>query len=180
MSDYPTDDCGQTKDPGPCHSGCEGRLARRPVLLLPWAALTGVFSLPRVREARAEAAGLEVIPQPAAPGPEAFMARAREMKARALAAGDQGYGAVVVKAGRIVGLGPSRVVTAGDPTAHAEMEAIRDAARRLGSRDLPGCLLYSTSHPCAMCEAAAYWAGLDALIHGTALTDAGRPQYPRC
>ena len=133
------------------------------------------LALVPARGARAEA-----IAQPADPGPEAFMARAGDMKSRALAAGDQGYGAVVVKAGRIVGQAPSRVVTAGDPTAHAEMEAIRDAARRLGGRDLSGCLIYSTSRPCAMCETAAYWAGLDAMIHGAALTDAGQPRYPRC
>ena len=165
MSHHPAQDRGPPGAP----------LARRSALLLSWTAAVGALSLTPLRRARAEA-----IPQPPEPGPEAFMARAREMKARALAAGDQGYGAVVVKAGLIVGLGPSRVVTAGDPTAHAEMEAIRDAARRLGSRDLAGCLIYSTSHPCAMCEAAAYWAGLDAMVHGAALTDAGRPHYPRC
>ena len=59
-----------------------------------------------------------------------FMAKAEEMLRQAVAAGDQAYGAVIVKDGQIVGFGPSRVVVNGDPTAHAEMEAIRDAAAR--------------------------------------------------
>jgi tRNA(Arg) A34 adenosine deaminase TadA len=103
------------------------------------------------------------------------MARARALSDEAVRAGDQAYGAVVVRSGRIVGEGPSRVVTRSDPTAHAEMEAIRDAARRLGTRDLSGCLLVSTARPCRMCEAAAGWARIERMVHGDALTDAGRP-----
>jgi tRNA(Arg) A34 adenosine deaminase TadA len=60
------------------------------------------------------------------------------------------------------------------------MEAIRDAARRLGRRDLSGCTIYSSSRPCPMCEAAAYWAGIERMIYGTALLDAGAPQLGRC
>jgi tRNA(Arg) A34 adenosine deaminase TadA len=102
--------------------------------------------------------------------------RAEALRDEALRAGDQPYGAVVVLDGRIVGEGPSRVVQRGDPTAHAEMEAIRDAARRLGRRDLGGALLVSTSRPCRMCEAAAGWAGIARMLHGPALTDAGPPR----
>ena len=102
------------------------------------------------------------------------------MRERAVADADQGYGAVVVKAGRIVGQAPSRVVSAGDPTAHAEMEAIRDAARRLGTRSLAGCVLYSTSRACAMCETAAYWSGLDGMVYGESLSDGGAPRYGGC
>ncbi len=109
-----------------------------------------------------------------------FMAKAEEMRRQAVSAGDQSYGAVIVKDGKIVGFGPSRVVTKGDPTAHAEMEAIRDAASRLKSQDLSGCTMVSTSKPCPMCETAAYWARLDGLIHGSGLTDSGRPEYRRC
>ncbi len=103
------------------------------------------------------------------------MQRAREMRAEAVRTGDQAFGAVVLRGDTLVGEAPSRVVVAGDPTAHAEMEAIRDAARRLGSRDLSGCLLVSTSRPCRMCEAAARWAQIDRMVHGDSLTDAGRP-----
>lgn len=110
----------------------------------------------------------------------AFMEKAEEMRRRAVSSGDQPYGAVIVKDGEIVGFGPSRVVTKSDPTAHAEIEAIRDAASRLKTQDLSGCTMVSTSKPCPMCETAAYWARLDRLIHGTALTDGGRPEYRRC
>ena len=104
-----------------------------------------------------------------------FIQRAFEMRNQAVAMGDQGYGAVVVRDGTIVGQSPSRVIVHGDPTAHAEMEAIRDAARRLGDRHLGGCTLYSSSHPCPMCEAAAYWAGIDRMVFGRDATDAGSP-----
>lgn len=104
------------------------------------------------------------------------MSRAEALRNDALRAGDQPYGAVVLRAGVIVGAAPSRVVTANDPTAHAEMEAIRDAARRLRTRDLSGCLLVSTSRPCRMCEAAATWAGISRMVYGEFLTDGGEPR----
>jgi tRNA(Arg) A34 adenosine deaminase TadA len=104
------------------------------------------------------------------------MRRALALRDEALRAGDQPFGAVVLRAGEVVGSAPSRVVTLNDPTAHAEMEAIRDAARRLRSRDLAGCVLVSTSRPCRMCEAAAAWAGISRMVHGEALTDAGPPR----
>lgn len=105
-----------------------------------------------------------------------FAARAFEMRRISVERGDQSYGAVVVKAGRIVGEGISAVVTANDPTAHAEMQAIRDAARRLGTRDLGGCELYGTSRACPMCEAAAYWARISRMYYGEAPADAGAPK----
>lgn len=126
------------------------------------------------RPASAVAAG--AIDQPAAPGPTAFAARALALQRLAIERGDQPYGAVVVKGDRIVGLGVSAVVTSGDPTAHAEMQAIRDAARRLGTRDLAGCELYGSARACPMCEAAAYWARIDRLRHGDDATDDGPPR----
>jgi len=106
---------------------------------------------------------------------ERAMHRARERRDEAIRAGDQAFGAVLLREELIVGEAPSRVVTAGDPTAHAEMEAIRDAVRRLKSRDLSGCYLVSTSRPCRMCEAAASWARIDRMVYGDGLSDAGRP-----
>lgn len=103
------------------------------------------------------------------------MRRAEALRDEALRGGDQPYGAAVLRGEVIVGAAPSRVVTTTDPTAHAEMEAIRDAARRLRTRDLAGCVLVSTSRPCRMCEAAAGWAGISRMVYGEALTDAGRP-----
>ena len=101
------------------------------------------------------------------------MRRAEALRDEAVRAGDQPYGAVLLRGDRVVGAAPSRVVTANDPTAHAEMEAIRDGARSLRSRDLSGCVLVSTSRPCRMCEAAAAWAGISRMVNGEALTDAG-------
>jgi tRNA(Arg) A34 adenosine deaminase TadA len=106
----------------------------------------------------------------------AAMRRAEQLREEALRAGDQPYGAVVLCGAAIVGAAPSRVVTGTDPTAHAELEAIRDAARRLRTRDLSACVLVSTSRPCRMCEAAAAWGGIARMVHGEALTDAGAPR----
>ncbi len=108
-----------------------------------------------------------------------FMARALEMRDEAARRGDQAFGAVVVKGGRIVGEGVSAVITRPDPTAHGEIEAIRDAARRLNSRDLSGAELYSSFRPCPMCEAAAAWAGIVRVWYGSELTDGGAPRMSR-
>ncbi|MET0632672.1 MAG: deaminase, partial [Xanthobacteraceae bacterium] len=104
-----------------------------------------------------------------------FIDAAFKMKAEAVRLGDQPFGAVVVKDGRIIGYGPSRVILKQDTTAHAEREAIREAQARLGT-DLSGCLLYSTSRPCAACERAAAHAQIARMIHGADATDAGPPR----
>lgn len=110
------------------------------------------------------------------PALRSAMRRAQAMRDEALRSGDQAYGAVVLRGNEIVGAAPSRVVTGNDPTAHAEMEAIRDAARRLGARDLAGSVLVSTSRPCRMCESAAMWAGISRMVYGETLTDGGPPR----
>ena len=104
-----------------------------------------------------------------------FIAAAFRMRDEAVRAGDQAYGAVVVKDARIMGLGPSRVVSKQDWTAHAEREAIRDAQARFGRNDLSGCLLYSNSRPCSACEAAAFEARIARMYFGMDATDAGAP-----
>ena len=112
-----------------------------------------------------------------APDPlQQAMRRAEALRDEAVRAGDQPYGSVVLHGELIVGAAPSRVITAQDPTAHAEMEAIRDAARRLRTRALGGCVLVSTSRPCPMCEAAAGYAGIARMVHGEALIDLGPPR----
>lgn len=98
------------------------------------------------------------------------------LKALAVSRGDQPYGAVLVAAGVIVGVGPSHVVTDLNPAAHAERVAVADAQQRLGRQALNGAVLYSTSRPCGACEAAAAAAGIGRMIHGPALTDAGVPR----
>jgi tRNA(Arg) A34 adenosine deaminase TadA len=107
------------------------------------------------------------------------MRRAFEMRRISVERGDQAYGAVIVKDGRVVGEGISAVITSNDPTAHAEMQGIRDAARRLGTRDLSGCELYGTARACPMCEAGAYWAGIARMYYGEAIADAGAPRLSR-
>jgi tRNA(Arg) A34 adenosine deaminase TadA len=107
---------------------------------------------------------------------ESFVNRAFEMRDIATQQGDQAFGAVVVKDGQIIGQSWSRVVMEDDPTGHAEMSAIRDAARRGGRDILDGAVLYSTSHPCSMCEAAAAWVGISRMLHGHDATDAGAPR----
>jgi tRNA(Arg) A34 adenosine deaminase TadA len=104
---------------------------------------------------------------------------AASMKRLAESWGDQPYGAVLVLDGRLAGEGPSRVVKDGDPTAHAEREAIRDAQHRLGRTNLAGAILYSTSRPCNQCEAAAAQAGVSRMYFGPTLTDAGTPRSRR-
>jgi len=98
------------------------------------------------------------------------------MRQQAESWGDQPYGAVLVLAGTLVGEGPSRVVKSRDIDAHAEREAIRDAQRRLGRRELPGAVLYSTSRPCRLCEAAAAEAKVSRMYFGPTLIDAGAPR----
>lgn len=149
--------------------------SRRTFLTLTGAGVSALLSFRP--QSPAQAAGLPPIDQPTNPEPETFIARAFEMRDRATAEGDQPYGAIIVTAlGQIVGAAPSRVVTNQDPTAHAEMEAIRNAALRLGTRDLSSHTIYSSSHPCPMCEAAAYWAGISKMIHGSNGADGGAPR----
>ena len=129
------------------------------------------------RRLLALSAGLAVpsIRADAAPPHQRWYEAAEAMRRLALSWGDQPYGAVVVQGDRIVGQGPSRVLQRNDPDAHAEREAIRDARERFGAEVLRGAVLYSTSRPCALCEAAAARAGLSRMIHGADLTDAGAP-----
>lgn len=101
---------------------------------------------------------------------------AEAMRQRALSWGDQPYGAVLVRDGRIIGHGPSRVVLNNDADAHAEREAIRDATASFGAQQVKGAVLYSTSRPCALCEAAAARAGVVRMYHGPQVQDAGEPR----
>jgi len=82
------------------------------------------------------------------------------------------FGAVVVKRGKIVGRGCNEVTSTNDPTAHAEIVAIRDACRRLKTFCLEGCDLYTSCEPCPMCLAAIYWARCAAIFYGSSAADA--------
>lgn len=82
------------------------------------------------------------------------------------------FGAVVVQNGQIVGSGWNRVTSINDPTAHAEVEAIRDACRRLNTFSLVGCELYSSCEPCPLCLAAIYWSRVNSVYYAATCEDA--------
>lgn len=82
------------------------------------------------------------------------------------------FGAVVVKDGQIIGRGHNMVTAHNDPTAHAEVMAIRDACQKLGTFQLTGCELYASSEPCPMCFGAIYWARPDRIYFGASCEDA--------
>jgi tRNA(adenine34) deaminase len=99
---------------------------------------------------------------------ERFMRAALELAHRAREAGEVPVGAVVVREGEIVGRGWNHPIGTHDPTAHAEIDALRDAARRLGNYRLPGCDLYVTLEPCAMCAGAIQHARIRRVLWGAA------------
>jgi tRNA(Arg) A34 adenosine deaminase TadA len=84
------------------------------------------------------------------------------------------FGAVVVKGHKIVGRGCNQVTSSNDPTAHAEIVAIRDACRRLKTFQLDDCDLYTSCEPCPMCLSAMYWARLRSVFYGNTRRDAAR------
>lgn len=92
---------------------------------------------------------------------------------------DQGgpFGAVVVQGGKIVGRGWNQVTSTNDPTAHAEMVAIRDACRRLKTFQLDDCELYTSCEPCPMCLSAIYWARLKKVFYGNTRKDAQQIEF---
>lgn len=87
------------------------------------------------------------------------------------------FGAVIVRDGRVVGSGTNLVTTANDPTAHAEINAIREACRTLGTFRLDGCVLYSSCEPCPMCLGAVYWGRLERVYYAATRDDAARAGF---
>lgn len=82
------------------------------------------------------------------------------------------FGAVIVKDGKIIGRGYNQVIKNNDPTWHAEMEAIREACKVLGSPHLEGCDMYTSAESCPMCLSAAYWAHIRKIYYGATIEDA--------
>ena len=82
------------------------------------------------------------------------------------------FGAVVVRDGDVLGEGWNRVVKDSDPTAHAEVMAIRDACHRLGTHELSGATIYSSCEPCPMCLSAIYWARIERVVYAASAEDA--------
>ena len=84
------------------------------------------------------------------------------------------FGAVIVRDGEVIATGTNRVVPNNDPTAHAEVMAIRSACEKLGTFQLTGCTVYSSCEPCPMCLGAIYWAHLDKIYYGNNREDAAK------
>lgn len=103
-----------------------------------------------------------------------FMKKAIELSRRASIELQTGgvFGAVIVKDGKIIGEGYNQVIKQNDPTWHAEMQAIREACKKVGSPHLEGCELYTSAECCPMCLAAAYWAHLDHIYYAATTSDA--------
>lgn len=102
-----------------------------------------------------------------------FLARAIELSRGAVTGHEGGpFGAVIVKDGKIVGEGWNRVLADRDPTAHAEVTAIRAACAALGTHDLHGAVLYTSCEPCPMCLASAMWARVDRVVWAAEREDA--------
>ena len=101
-----------------------------------------------------------------------FMKEAIKLSIENVANGGGPFGAVIVKEGKIIATGVNRVTLNCDPTAHAEVSAIREAASKLGTFDLEGCTIYTSCEPCPMCLGAIYWAHLDKIYYGNNKDDA--------
>ena len=99
---------------------------------------------------------------------ETFMREALELARAAAATGEVPVGAVVVKDGAVVGRGYNRPVAGRDPTAHAEVTCLRDAAERIGNYRLADCVIYVTLEPCAMCAGAIMNARVSRVVYGAA------------
>jgi len=105
---------------------------------------------------------------------EAFLREAIELARANVAAGGRPFGAVVVKDGRVIARGVNEIRKTNDPTAHAEMLAIRAASQALGSPDLAGCVVYASGHPCPMCLAAMRISGVGEVAYAYS-NEAGEP-----
>ena len=103
---------------------------------------------------------------------EKFMQQAIDLSIDNVANGGGPFGAVIVRDGEVIATGANRVTANCDPTAHAEVNAIRAACAKLKSFKLTGCTIYTSCEPCPMCLSAIYWAGIDRIFYGNTKQDA--------
>jgi len=106
-----------------------------------------------------------------------FMELAIEEARNGIAHGQTPFGACIVKGDSVIARGHNRVWETTDITAHAEMVAIRQACRKLGTIDLSGCDIYATTEPCPMCFGAIHWAGIGKVFYGTGIADAAKAGF---
>lgn len=101
-----------------------------------------------------------------------FMQMAIDLSIENVANGGGPFGAVIVRNGEIIANGTNRVTANNDPTAHAEVSAIREACAKIGNFKLEGCVCYTSCEPCPMCLSALYWAGVSRIVYGNTKEDA--------
>jgi guanine deaminase len=105
------------------------------------------------------------------------MARAIQLSLENVHSGGGPFGAVIVREGQVIAEGVNRVTATNDPTAHAEIVAIRAACAKLGSFDLQGCEIYASCEPCPMCLGAIYWARLARIYFAGSAADASQAGF---
>jgi guanine deaminase len=103
-----------------------------------------------------------------------FMRRAIRLSLNNVKKGGGPFGAVIVKDGKLISSGTNNVTTKNDPTAHAEIDAIRKAAKTLKTFDLSDCEIYTSCEPCPMCLSAIYWASISRIYYGNTKKDAAK------
>ena len=108
---------------------------------------------------------------------EDFMRQAIALAVENVKNGGGPFGAVIVKDGKVVATGVNRVTSDNDPTAHAEVNAIRKACLQLGTFNLSGCVIYTSCEPCPMCFGAIYWAHIDKIFYGANQSDAASVNF---
>jgi len=105
---------------------------------------------------------------------EKFMRKAISLSEKNIEKGGGPFGAVIVKDGKVIASGCNRVTCNNDPTAHAEVTAIRNACKKTGDFNLDGCEIYSSCEPCPMCLSAIYWARISNIYYGNTKKDAAK------
>ncbi|PGK52420.1 tRNA-specific adenosine deaminase [Priestia megaterium] len=106
-----------------------------------------------------------------------FMKIAIEAGTENVKKGGGPFGAVIVKDGKVIAVGVNRVTSSHDPTAHAEVNAIRTACSKLSDFELKGCILYTSCEPCPMCLSASYWARIDSIYYAATRQDAANANF---
>jgi len=108
---------------------------------------------------------------------KAMLQYAVNLAAEGIMKGNGPFGAVIVSSGKVIAEANNSVVLSHDPTAHAEILAIRKASEILGSHDLSGCIIYSSCEPCPMCLGAIYWAGIKKVIYASDRLEAAKAGF---
>lgn len=114
---------------------------------------------------------------PASTQHKAFLRQAIDLAIASAASQGGPFGAVIVKHGKVIGRGHNQVTSHCDPSAHAEIVAIRDACKNLNDYQLKDCIIYASCQPCPMCMSAIYWARIPQLIYAATAEDAARAGF---